>query len=72
MPSINGKQKDSVQKEMLAFSSTTIVGVERKHGRPLAPRSQTQTDGRTFERKKTLRGSSPSGRIKSKCVQTLT
>ena len=32
---INGKQEDSVQKEMLAVSATTMVSVERKRNRPL-------------------------------------
>ena len=32
---ISGKQKDSVQKEMLAASVSTTVSVERKHNRPL-------------------------------------
>ena len=32
---INGKQNDSVQKEMLAVSATTTVGVERWHNCPL-------------------------------------
>ena len=37
---INGKQKDSVQKEMLAVSATTTA-----QSSSLAPRSQTQNDG---------------------------
>ena len=32
---ISGKQKNSVQKETLAVSDTTTVGVERRHNRPL-------------------------------------
>ena len=32
---ISGKQKDSVQKVMLAASTTTTVSVERKRNRPL-------------------------------------
>ena len=30
----SGKQKDSVQKEIIAVSATKIVGVEKQHNRP--------------------------------------
>ena len=36
----NGKQKDSVQKEMLAVSATVRTSVEKGHNRPLLPRNR--------------------------------
>ena len=57
---INGKHKDSAQKEMLAVSATT-AGVERKHNRPLLLRGRRhKSDGRKLSKGKSLRGRSPS------------
>ena len=40
MENASGKQKESVQKEMLEVSATTTRGVERKHNRPLLLRDR--------------------------------
>ena len=44
---INGKQKDRVQREMLAVSATMKISVEKQHSRSSpAPLLQTQNDGK--------------------------
>ena len=48
---INGKQKDIVQKEMLAVSATMRIGVEKKHNRPLLLQNRRhRTTKKLFER----------------------
>ena len=59
---ISGKQKDSVQKEMLAASAMMRRSVDKQHSRPLAPKPQTRNDGRRPSKGKSLRGRSPSGK----------
>ena len=60
---IRGKQKDSVRKEMLAVSATTIVRVEKWHNRPLLHQDRKRKTTEEVPRKETPpTGSSPSGR----------
>ena len=60
---INGKQKDSAQKETRSGSATMRISVEKQHNRPLlAPGAQTENDGKSSLKGKTLRGRSPSGK----------
>ena len=47
------KQKDSVQKEMLAVSATTIVGVEKQHNRPLLHQDRRRKTTEEDPRKET-------------------
>ena len=64
---INGKQKDSDQKEYLAVSATTIVSMESKHNRRFpAPRPQTQNVGKRLSKGNAPKGSSPPGKIYQK------
>ena len=60
---INGKQKDSAQKETRSGSATMKISAEKHYNRSLpAPRAQTENDGKSTLKGKTLRGRSPSGK----------
>ena len=68
---ISGKQKDSVQKEMLAASATTTVSVERKHNRPLLLQNRRlKNDWKGSLKRQSLRDRTPSRRRNQKNVQT--
>ena len=60
----SGKQKDSVQKETLAVSTTTTVNVERKHNRPVLQGRRHKNEEEYLRKESPPRGS-------SKSVQTL-
>ena len=60
---ISGKPKDSVQEETNAFSGTTVMSVRNQHPKPLHPLSHQHKEVECVEKKRNIRGRSPSGKI---------
>ena len=59
----NGKQRDSVRKEIVVVSDTLRISVQNRHRRPLLPEPLTERDGTSNSRRRGLRGRSHSGKI---------
>ena len=58
----SGKQLDGVQEETLAVSATGVIVVKKAQSSSLAPKAQTQIDGRKALKGTGSTGESPSGR----------